>query len=97
MDIDNEKDDVGVEYIVLSYASCHFTTLLVGSIILVTMFFFLIIMKLFVDADSHRHNNSCLPTTFYFGEKDGCRRLIDNTVNETITNDALLLLHQLHL
>jgi hypothetical protein len=38
-------------------------------------------MKLFIDGEKFKDKHGCWPTSFFFGEVKGCKRLIYETVN----------------
>lgn len=90
--------------IVLSYVSCNFVALLAFCLVSLLMAVTLFLLKLYADAQLYRRNNSCLPISYYLGEMDGCRTLLDETTKSEydlatadMTPNYLLLLHQMYL
>ena len=90
--------------IVLSYGSCNFYTLLALCLVSLLMAVTLFLLKLYADAQLYRRNQSCLPISYYFGEMDGCRTILDATAKgeydratADMTPNYLLLLHQMYL
>lgn len=73
---------------VLSYLACNFSSLLSLCFIIPLMIFTIMIIKLFVDGEIYKDRHGCWPISFYFGEKDGCRRMIYKNVDgfENIEN-----------
>lgn len=65
---------------ILSYFTCNVTSLLCLSIILPTMVFSIIIIKMFVSSDIYKTKRICSPVSYYFGEKTGCRQLIKDSI-----------------
>ena len=67
----------------LNYFYCNIDIIILLCIILPTMFFTIIFMKLFILGEIYKHHHSCWPISYYFGEKKGCQRTINQSV-ETI-------------
>ena len=68
-------------YKTLSYASCNMSTIISFSIVFSLMVMTIIIMKLFIDGEIYKDQHGCWPISMYFGEVNGCKRLIYDTVN----------------
>ena len=60
----------------LSYSNCNIDTIILFWIIFPTMFFTIIIIKLFVIGEIYKERHGCWPISYYFGEKSGCQRMI---------------------
>lgn len=69
-------------YKTLSYASCNMSTIILFSVISTLMVITIIIMKLFIDGEIFNDAHGCLPISFYFGQSNGCKRLIYNTIDQ---------------
>lgn len=70
--------------IILSYVSCNKGSLISLTFILPFMIIAIMIMKLFVDGEIYKDRYGCWPISFYFGETNGCRRIIYKNVNASI-------------
>ena len=67
----------------LNYFNCNIDIIILLCIILPTMFFTIILMKLFILGEIYKDRHNCWPVSYYFGERKGCQRTINETV-ETI-------------
>lgn len=67
----------------LNYFHCNIDIIILLCIILPTMFFTIMLMKLFILGEIYKHHHRCWPISYYFGEKKGCQRTINQSA-ETI-------------
>jgi hypothetical protein len=77
---------------ILSYGSCNFGTIISFCIVFSLMLITIIVMKLFIDGEIYNDKHGCWPISFYFGEVNGCKRMIYDTINtdgfQTMTKDT---------
>ena len=64
----------------LSYLTCNVDTIIMFSFILPVMIFTLILMKLFILGEIYKDRHGCWPISYYFGERSGCQRMIDQKI-----------------
>ena len=70
----------------LSYLNCNIDTIILFCIIFPIMSFTIIIMKLFVIGEIYKERHGCWPISYYFGEKNGCQRMIYQNVESNQEN-----------
>jgi hypothetical protein len=66
---------------ILSYVSCNLTSLICISIVLPTMVLSIAVIKLFVISDIYKRQRVCSPISYFFGEKNGCRQSIRESLH----------------
>lgn len=72
----------------LTYTSCNIYSLICLMIFLPTMIMTILITKLFVSSDINKLNKKCSPISYYFGETNGCNKMInENIYTETFTTN----------
>lgn len=75
-------------YKILSYASCNISTIISFSVVFTLMVITIIIMKLFIDGEIYKDVHGCWPISFYFGDTNGCKRLIYDSVKSDHFHDT---------
>lgn len=71
---------------ILNYRTCNLDSIVATSIVILVMFCTIIIIKLFIDGERYHQSHGCWPISFYFGDKDGCKRKIYKNIEETSKN-----------
>lgn len=74
----------------LSYAKCNLDSILCFTVIVPAMIVTIFIIKLFVDSDIYKDKRICSPISFFFGETNGCKRMIHNDATSVLHTEPFI-------
>ena len=70
----------------LTYYSCNYDTIWIFRIVLISMIFIMLVIKVIVYGDVYSYQNLCYPPAFFFGFVDSGRHSVYDLTHENFEN-----------
>ena len=79
----------------LTYYSCNYDTIWIFRIVLISMIFIMLVIKVIVYGDVYSYQNLCYPPAFFFGFVDSAKHSVYLTTHESFENQKEYLVPNL--